>query len=62
MEFFYRDLSGRGYTNTFDEKVLSYIIEEETNDDDQTIQEWLENGVEIGDKYTTRTFEIIRIK
>ena len=61
-KFFWKDTSGRGFTNTFTEKDLAKIFkeEEDTNWDGETASEWAEEA-EVGDKWLNAANEITRV-
>lgn len=61
-EFFWKDKSGREFTNTFSTKELKKAFDDDTNDDGQTIKEWLEEDPDIGSTWVNAANEVTRIK
>lgn len=60
-QYFWKDKSGRGFTNTFDLDEIVRTFRHDRNYDGDTIQEWLETA-EVGDEWENRTDQITRIK
>lgn len=73
-EFFWKDLSGRGFTNTFDEDGLIAAFKEEDEqtekdnaenpdayEEDMTVKYFAETA-EVGDEFRNKANKIIRTK
>lgn len=62
-EFFWKDKSGRGFTNTFtlEDFRQEDAWDDETNDDGVDVKSWAE-GAEVGDVWRNDTNEITRTK
>ncbi len=65
-KFFWKDKSGRDFSNTLTEKELIKAFtnkegEDDTSDDGETITEWLENADE-GDVWQNAANHVTRIK
>lgn len=73
-EFFWKDLSGRGFTNTFNEAELTAAFEEEDKqteemnaenpdsyEEDMTVHYFAETA-DVGDEFRNNANKIIRIK
>lgn len=63
-KYFWKDKSGRGFTNTFSEKALKQAFheEEDTNYDGESIAEWLEMEPEVGEDWENETSKVTRIE
>lgn len=62
-EFFWRDLSGRGFTNTFTFEELKKWDDEDEDmgDDGELVCDWIETA-DVGDRWRNSANEITRIK
>ena len=60
--FFWKDLSGRGWTNEFDMETLvnAFSQGEERNYDGQTIEDWLDTNPDIGETWSNAANEVTR--
>jgi len=59
-KFFWKDLTGRGFSNTLTlEDLLE--IDDESDDDDESLHEWAEYA-EQGDEWEDSTMQIICIE
>lgn len=59
MKFFWRDKTGRGFTGTFSAEDLMDWPNERSWDGD-TLEEWLDEGPAVGDKWENEADEIMR--
>jgi hypothetical protein len=63
-KYFWKDKTGRDFTNTFSATALigAFSEEEDTNWDGETIGEWLEMEPEVGDVWENETSKVTRIE
>lgn len=67
-QFFWKDLSGRGFTNTFNEAELKEAFKEEIEDENEQLEEgedgleyWIETA-DVGDEWGNAANKITRTK
>lgn len=63
-KYFWKDKTGRDFTNTFSQTALigAFSEEEDTNYDGETITEWLEMEPEVGEEWENETSKVTRIE
>jgi hypothetical protein len=60
-QFFWKDKSGRGITNTFTLDDVKNAFKDDTNDDGETINDWADNAKE-GDVWQNSSDKVTCIK